>query len=59
MRALLALPAEEILEVKQVKAAYRRLVKTAHPDVGGSHERFVQITEARDILLERLSVNKI
>lgn len=53
MRALLELPTEGVLEVRQIKTAYRRLVKTAHPDVGGNHELFVQITEARDILLER------
>ncbi len=52
MRELLELPAEGVLEVSQVKAAYRQLAKKAHPDVGGSHEHFVRITVARDYLLE-------
>lgn len=51
-RALLDLPLEGTLESLQIKAAYRRLAKAAHPDTGGSHEQFVQLTEARDALLE-------
>ena len=51
-RELLELPTGGALEVSQIKAAFRRLAKKAHPDVGGSHERFVRITEARDVLLE-------
>jgi curved DNA-binding protein CbpA len=33
-------------------AAFRRLAKTAHPDVGGSNERYRRIASARDALLE-------
>lgn len=51
-RERLCLPAKGVLEPSQIKAAYRKLAMTAHPDVGGSHELFVQITESRDILLE-------
>jgi hypothetical protein len=51
-RELLELPVDGALEVSQIKAAYRRIAKKAHPDVGGSHEHFVRITEARDALLE-------
>ena len=53
-RELLCLPIEGGLEEAQINTAYRRLAKKAHPDVGGSHELFVQITEARDALLECL-----
>ncbi len=53
-RELLCLPVEGMLEVAQVKAAFRRAARTAHPDVGGSHEHFVRIADARDALLERL-----
>ena len=52
-REALNLPGEGELEVHQIKAAFRRLAQKAHPDVGGSHEQFVRITEARDALLER------
>ncbi len=51
-RELLELPVEGVLESSQIKAAYRRLAKRSHPDVGGTHELFVQITDARDALLE-------
>jgi dTDP-4-amino-4,6-dideoxygalactose transaminase len=50
-RELLSLPLEGELEIAEIKAAFRKAVKTAHPDVGGSHELFVKITKARDILL--------
>ena len=54
-RATLKLPADGVLEPSQVKAAFRRLAQKAHPDVGGSHEQFLRITEARNALLERLN----
>jgi len=54
-RELLCLPIDGELEPSQIKAAFRRLAKKAHPDVGGSHEHFVRITEARNALLECIS----
>jgi len=51
-RALLNLPVSGVLKSSQIKTAYRKLVKKTHPDVGGSQEEFVQMTQARDILLE-------
>jgi len=51
-RELLNLPIEGTLESSKIKAAYRRIAKKAHPDVGGSHEHFIQVAEARDALLE-------
>ena len=51
-RALLQLPLAGVLEPSKIKAAFRRLAKTAHPDGGGSSEQFHRITEARDVLLE-------
>lgn len=51
-RELLSLPVTGVLEVSQIKTAYRRIIKTAHPDTGGSHDKFIQITEARNILLK-------
>lgn len=52
-RELLCLPLEGLLETSQIKAAYRKVIKTAHPDVGGSHEMFIKITAARDALLAK------
>ncbi|MCP5419927.1 MAG: J domain-containing protein [Gammaproteobacteria bacterium] len=53
-REALNLPVSGALERSQVNAAFRRLAQKAHPDVGGSHEQFVRITRARDVLLETI-----
>lgn len=37
---------------KDVRAAYRRKAKLAHPDAGGSAEEFSELTKAHDILLD-------
>ena len=54
-RETLNLPVNGRLELSQVKTAYRRLAQKAHPDVGGSHEQFVRITQARNALLDCIS----
>ncbi len=54
-REVLKLPAEGSLKAAQIKAAYRKLAQKFHPDAGGSQEQFVEITVARDALLERAS----
>ncbi|MDD2951085.1 MAG: DnaJ domain-containing protein [Sulfuricurvum sp.] len=51
-RMLLELPEGETLEISQIKTAYRRAAKKAHPDAGGSQEMFIRIKEACDALLE-------
>jgi len=51
-RQLLDLPKEGTLQLRQIKRAYRLIAKHAHPDVGGSHDRFIKITQARDVLME-------
>jgi malonyl CoA-acyl carrier protein transacylase len=40
---------------KVLSGLVRRIAKEAHPDVGGSHEQFVRISQARDALLECIS----
>lgn len=54
-RESLSLPLEGVLDAAQIKTAYRRLAQKHHPDAGGSQEQFVQITDARDELLKRVS----
>jgi hypothetical protein len=51
-RETLNLPIDEKLEPRQINAAFRRLAQKAHPDAGGSNEKFVRITQARNALLE-------
>lgn len=50
-REILCLPHKGILKISEVKTAYKKVAKTEHPDMGGSHERFVLITEAKEALL--------
>lgn len=50
-RKALNLPMEGVLEPGEIKAAFRRLAKTAHPDAGGSDEDYRRIAEAREALL--------
>jgi hypothetical protein len=52
-RELLRLEPEGALTPSQIKAAFRRLAKTAHPDAGGSSDHYRRITEARDALLRQ------
>lgn len=54
-RETLKLPVDGELAPSEIKKAFRRLAQKAHPDVGGSHEQFLRITEARDALLGRAS----
>jgi hypothetical protein len=54
-REALNLPIDGKLEPRQINAAFRRLAQKAHPDVGGSNEQFVRITDARNALLEYIS----
>lgn len=54
-RRVLDLPMEGALEPSEIRAAFRRLAKTAHPDAGGSDEHYRLIAEARDALLERFA----
>lgn len=42
---------------EDVKAAYRRLVKTAHPDGGGDHARFLALQAAYDEALRLVSTS--
>ncbi len=50
-REALNLAMEGALEPAEINAAFRRLAKTAHPDAGGSDQRYREIAEARDALL--------
>jgi hypothetical protein len=51
-RELLNLPMKGALQATDINSAFRRLAKTAHPDAGGTNERYHLITQARDALLK-------
>jgi hypothetical protein len=50
-RELLCLPQNGTLKISEIKTAYKKKAKTEHPDMGGSHEKFILITEAKEALL--------
>ncbi|HEY2177778.1 MAG TPA: DnaJ domain-containing protein [Caulobacteraceae bacterium] len=41
-------------DVNDIRAAYRRAAKTAHPDQGGSNEAFLRLQRAAELLLAEL-----
>ncbi|NPU69850.1 MULTISPECIES: J domain-containing protein [Bradyrhizobium] len=53
-RAVLELPLQGRLTASDIKTAFRRLAKSAHPDAGGSSELYRRISEAREALLAEL-----
>jgi molecular chaperone DnaJ len=44
--------------LSEVKRAYRRLARTMHPDAGGDHARFAEITAAYNVLTGRISPDR-
>ncbi|ADG11260.1 molecular chaperone DnaJ [Caulobacter segnis] len=50
-RAILGVSADASLE--EIKAAYARLIRMAHPDVGGTEGLAAQLNAARDRLIKR------
>ena len=56
--------AENLLEIRQpysrtdIEARQRVLMKTAHPDAGGSHRAFIDVTRAAEILLNNRQIHK-
>ncbi|MGJ5176431.1 J domain-containing protein [Bradyrhizobium oligotrophicum] len=50
-RSVLELPLQGPLTTADIRAAFRRLAKSAHPDAGGSSELYRRISDARDALL--------
>lgn len=51
-RELLNLPDEGALTTQEIQSAFRKAAKSAHPDVGGHHDDYIRLTEARDALLK-------
>ncbi|MDV7338559.1 J domain-containing protein [Terasakiella sp. A23] len=50
-QALEVLELDEDSSPEEIKAAYHRKIKEAHPDLGGSDEHAAQINQAKDVLL--------
>ncbi len=51
-RQLLGLPLGRRLSGAEIHRAYKRVAKSAHPDAGGSAGRFLELSAARDALMQ-------
>jgi hypothetical protein len=51
-RQLLGLPLGRRLSSAEIHRAYKRVAKSAHPDAGGSAGRFLELSAARDALMQ-------
>jgi curved DNA-binding protein CbpA len=45
--------------IEEIRAAYRRAAKTAHPDRGGSNEAFLRLQRAAEFLLAELQTRSL
>jgi len=50
-RTLLELPPRKKLTVDEIQSAWKKAIKPAHPDHGGTAEQVQAINDARDLLL--------
>jgi hypothetical protein len=53
-RRLLGLPPAGALAATEIRQAYKRAARKAHPDTGGDGDAFVALVTARDALLKRV-----
>lgn len=51
---IMGMATDGTVTVEQVKNRYREMAKLYHPDVGGDHQKFIELTEAKNRLLLRL-----
>lgn len=51
-RQLLGLPLGRRLSEAEIHVAYKRLAKHAHPDAGGNVRAFLELSAARDVLMQ-------
>jgi hypothetical protein len=51
-RQLLGLPFDRRLTLSEIQRAYKRVAKSAHPDVGGSAQEFLALSAAREALMK-------
>ena len=51
-RQMLGLPLDGRLSAPEIHRAWKRAAKSAHPDAGGSAQAFLELSAARDALIE-------
>jgi hypothetical protein len=58
-RQMLGLPRGSRLSAPEIHQAYKRAAKTAHPDAGGSAQKFLELSAARDALIKQVRLVRI
>ena len=58
-RQMLGLPHGPRLSAPEIHQAWKRAAKTAHPDGGGSTQRFQELSAARDALIKQVRLARI
>jgi hypothetical protein len=51
-RQMLGVPLGRRLSCAEIQRAYKRVAKTAHPDGGGTTQKFLELSAARDALMK-------
>jgi len=58
-RQMLGLPQGPRLSAPEIHGAWKRAAKTAHPDGGGSAQKFLELSAARDALIKQVRLARI
>jgi hypothetical protein len=58
-RQMLGLPQGPRLSAPEIHGAWKRAAKTAHPDAGGSAQKFLELSAARDALIKQVRLARI
>jgi len=58
-RQMLGLPHGPRLSAPEIHQAWKRAAKAAHPDSGGSTQRFQELSAARDALIKQVRLARI
>jgi curved DNA-binding protein CbpA len=58
-RQMLGLPHGPRLSAPEIHQAWKRAAKAAHPDGGGSTQRFQELSAARDALIREVRLARI
>ena len=58
-RQMLGLPVGPRLSAPEIHGAWKRAAKTAHPDGGGSAQKFLELSAARDALIKQVRLARM
>lgn len=58
-RQLLGLPLDRRLSAPEIHRAWKRAAKSGHPDAGGSAQAFLELSAARDALIDGVRFGRV